>query len=225
MELKNVAITVLAVIVICAGAFVYLWYSHPNYFSTCPPTPCPKCPDCQACPVCPKQTTCPTLDCSVCPPNPITDTLLCQSITISNNPGADSGIHLSDIQVFDKNGLPLVTGKSGGVALTQSDYFNERVFPPENAIDKSWGTFISTNPPGDKGNWVKIDLGKPTEISKVIIYGRFEDGYKGALVGTKLTFNDGTSDVVKTAAITTVSPIYVFQGPFINNMKVSSNYC
>ena len=120
-------------------------------------------------------------------------------------------INLAEVQVFDKDGTNLASGKT----VTGSEILS--AFPLANLTDGNMTNFAHTACPDpintEKDNML-IDLGSVKEIKKVVITNR-TDCCKERAIGIKAVVlgDDGTTVIKETPAITTEADTYTFTFP------------
>jgi len=120
-------------------------------------------------------------------------------------------INLAEVQVFDKDGTNLASGKT----VTGSEALS--AFPLANLTDGNMTNFAHTacpNPINTEKDNMLIDLGSVKEIKKVVITNR-TDCCKERAIGIKAVVlgDDGTTVIKETPAITTEADTYTFTFP------------
>jgi hypothetical protein len=120
-------------------------------------------------------------------------------------------INLAEVEVFDKDGTNLASGKTVTGTAILPDY------PLANLVDDDKTNFAHTACPDpintDKDNML-IDLGSVKEIKKIVITNR-TDCCKERAIGIKAVVlgADGTTVIKETPAVTTEADTYTFTFP------------
>jgi hypothetical protein len=117
-------------------------------------------------------------------------------------PGNDLPLNISEIEVYDSNGINVAKGASA----TSSSVLGP--FIPEWLIDGNMDNFAHTTE--GVNNWFMIDLGKEVPIKKVVVYNR-KSCCQDRIIGSRVLIQDSArKEVYSSDKIIDVLPIYTF---------------
>lgn len=178
------------------------------------PMSCPACTTCQECPTC-HESTCPTCqEYQPMAPHMQPNGIMGQYIMVSKV----GTLHLSEIEVFDVNGVLVSRNKKVSMSSIYSN-----TYPESNLVDGEINNFVHTNMELVP-QFVKVDLGKNYNISKIVITNRYDcckERIEGAIVSI---INDAASPalVFKSAPLKKDAVTYTFSYPFVNDMAAET---
>ena len=135
-------------------------------------------------------------------------------------------INLLGIDVFDKNGARITTGIT---PIVSPVYLNDpSQYGPQFLSDgvhramTEDGKFRLPMTTFARSNYMQLDLGRDTDISKIVIYNRTDSGME-RINGCVLQILDSNSIPLVTIPLSGSKAIYTFTAPFTNS-STSSTY-
>ncbi|OYV74866.1 MAG: hypothetical protein B7Z66_15020 [Chromatiales bacterium 21-64-14] len=115
-------------------------------------------------------------------------------VFISSDVTPDHILNIAEVQVFDQAGKNVSQGKT----VTKSSGWQGDQFPGTNLVDGNLNNFAHTSGNTGESPWMKIDLGAPVEVSRIVVFNRV-DCCHNRIVGALVQLLDAGQRVVFTS--------------------------
>jgi hypothetical protein len=112
-------------------------------------------------------------------------------VLVSSDVAPEHILNVAEVQVFDRAGNNVSQGKP----VAKSSGWAGDMFPGANLVDGNVDNFAHTSGNAGESPWMRIDLGGPVQVSRIIVFNRV-DCCQNRLVGALVQLLDADQQVV-----------------------------